>query len=63
MIIVSWNVRGLRSRRKRGVIKKNIKKLNPDIVILQETTREIVEERVVSSLWKARFRVGWYLQY
>ena len=56
MKIVSWNVRGIGSVRKRGVIKENLLKMRPDIVLLQETKKEILEEKMVGSLWKARNR-------
>lgn len=56
MIVVSWNVRGLGSGKKRGVIRESLRKINLDIVIIQETKKEILEERTVGSVWKARFR-------
>ena len=56
MKIVSWNVRGVGSLRKRGVIKEYLNRINPDIVVLQETKKEEMDERWVGSLWKARFR-------
>ncbi|KAL5583298.1 hypothetical protein UlMin_015740 [Ulmus minor] len=56
MKIVSWNVRGIGSGRKRGVIKENLLKMRPDFVVLQETKKEILEEKLVGSLWKARNR-------
>ena len=34
MKIVPWNVRGVGSLRKRGIIKEYINKINPDIVVL-----------------------------
>ena len=56
MKIVSWNVRGVGSLRKRGIIKNYLNKVNLDIVVLQETKKEDLDERWVQSLWKARFR-------
>ena len=56
MKIVSWNVRGIGSVRKRGVIKENLLKMRLDIVLLQETKKETLEDKVVGSLWKARNR-------
>lgn len=50
MIVVSWNVRGIGSGKKRGVIKDSLRKMNPDIIILHETKREIMEERILGSL-------------
>ncbi|KAL5575065.1 hypothetical protein UlMin_016764 [Ulmus minor] len=57
MKIVSWNVRGIGSCRKRGVIKENLLKMRHDFVVLQETKKEILEEKLVGSLWKARNRM------
>ena len=56
MKIVSWNVRGVGSLRYRGIIKDYLNRINPDIVILQETKKEVLDERWVRSLWKVRFR-------
>lgn len=56
MIVVSWNIRGLGSGKKRGVIRESLKKIKPDIVILQETKKEALDEWVVGSVWKARFK-------
>lgn len=35
--IVTWNVRGLKSPHKRGMILRHLKKLRTDIALLQET--------------------------
>lgn len=37
MKIVSWNVRGIGAPPKRALIKSFLVKLNPDVVLLQET--------------------------
>lgn len=54
MKMVSWNVREVVSARKRGVIKETL--TNPDIVILQETKKEALNEKIICSVWKVRFR-------
>ena len=40
MKIVSWNVRGIGSGKKMGVIKKNMLKMRPEIVVLQEKKKK-----------------------
>ena len=40
MKIMPWNVRGVGSLRKRGIIKDYLNRINPDIVMLQETKKE-----------------------
>lgn len=56
MKIVSWNVRGVGRAGKRGVIKEVLRSIGPDIVILQETKKERLDDKVVGSLWKSRHR-------
>lgn len=58
MKIVSWNVRGLGSKKKRCVIKDLLVKIYPDVVIFQETKLEPVDRNVLKSLWEARNK-GW----
>jgi exonuclease III len=36
MKILSWNIRGLNTRRKQTLLKDRIKKEQPDILLLQE---------------------------
>ena len=50
MKIVSWNVRGVGSLRKRGIIKEYLNIINLDIVVLQETKKEDLDEGWVQSL-------------
>jgi hypothetical protein len=40
MKIVSWNVNGIRAVHKKGLFEPFVKKLNPDIICLQETKAE-----------------------
>ena len=56
MKIFSWNTRGSGSSSKRRAIKKTICKVDPDIVVLQETKREEVNRLLVGSLWRSRFK-------
>ncbi|RVW72039.1 putative ribonuclease H protein [Vitis vinifera] len=50
--ILSWNTRGLGSRKKRRTVRRFLSTQNPDVVMLQETKREIWDRRLVSSVWK-----------
>ena len=56
MKIFSWNVRGLGSRKKRGVIKDFLRHHQPDRVVLRETKVEVCERRFMQSLWGVRHR-------
>lgn len=58
MIILSWNVRGLESPKKRALIKGFLASTNPSIVILRETKTSTVDRRFIKSLWSSRF-IGW----
>ncbi|RVX04307.1 Beta-arabinofuranosyltransferase RAY1 [Vitis vinifera] len=54
MKIISWNVRGLGSRNKRRMVKDFLRSENPDVVMIQETKKEICDRRFVGSVWTAR---------
>ena len=54
MKILSWNTRGLGSRKKRRTMRRFLSTQNPDVVMLQETKREIWDRRSVSSVWKGK---------
>ncbi|KAJ9678126.1 hypothetical protein PVL29_022887 [Vitis rotundifolia] len=54
MKIISWNTRGLGSRKKRRVVKDFLRLENPDVVMFQETKREICDRRFVGSVWSVR---------
>ena len=41
MKIISWNIRGLGSRKKRRVVKDFLRFQNLDVVMFQETKREV----------------------
>lgn len=45
MKIISWNIRGLGSRKKRKVVKDFLYHENPDIILLQETKRKSCDYR------------------
>ena len=54
MKIISWNTRGLGSKKKRMVVKDFLRLQNPDVVMLQETKREVCDRRFVGSVWSIR---------
>ncbi|KAK9930653.1 hypothetical protein M0R45_027684 [Rubus argutus] len=56
MRIVTWNVRGLGSKRKRSMIRNLVVSSGADIIILQETKMAKIERRLVSSIWGVRFK-------
>lgn len=51
MHIITWNIRGLESDKKKRFLSKLIKKRKPDIIFVQETKLENVERIVVQRLW------------
>lgn len=58
MKICSWNIRGGVGARKRGLVRSVLRKEKPDIVVLLELKKQVVDNRFVASLWKTRF-VDW----
>ena len=54
MKIISWNIRGLGSRQKKRVVKDFLRFQNPDVVMFQETKREVCDRRFVGSVWSVR---------
>ena len=52
MKIISQNIKGLGSRKKRRVVKDFISLETLDIVMLQETKGETSDRRFVSNVWK-----------
>ena len=40
MKILSWNIRGLGSKKKMRIVKRLLSSQSPDVVMLQETKRE-----------------------
>ena len=56
MKILSWNIRGNGSSIKRRAIKNVICKINPDLVVLQEVKRKLINRAFVASIWRSRFK-------
>ena len=56
MKIMTWNVRGSGSYRKRRSIREVICKKDLDLVVLQEVKKENVNIRFVGSVWRSRFK-------
>ena len=56
MKIISWNVNGLGNPVKRRKIKEVIVKVDPDIVLLQESKLEKVDGFLIRSIWNSRFK-------
>lgn len=54
MKILTWNVRGLESARKICIIKEALRVAKADIVMLQETKLEVVDNKWVRSIWGIR---------
>ena len=54
MKIISWNTRGLGSRKKRRVVKEFFRLENSDVVMIQETKMEVCDRRFVGSVWTVR---------
>ena len=54
MKIIRWNTRGLGSRKKRRVVKDFLRLENPDVVMFQETKREVCDRKFVGSVWSVR---------
>ncbi|KAJ9680369.1 hypothetical protein PVL29_019633 [Vitis rotundifolia] len=54
MKIISWNTRGLGSRKKRRVVKDLLHLENSDVVMFQETKKEVCDRRFIGSVWSVR---------
>lgn len=50
MKIVCWNVKGLGSRSKRLMVWDQLRRNKPDIVILSETKKALVDRKLVASV-------------
>ena len=60
MKIISWNTRGIMGQSKQLDIKNLLKKLNPDIVLIQETKRKEIDSCIIKALWSSK-GIGWEL--
>ena len=56
MKIITWNIRGSGSSEKRRIIKRLLCRVNPDLVVLQEVKKEVVDRQLIGNLWKSRFK-------
>lgn len=56
--LLSWNVRGLNNPRKREMVKNLLKEWRGDVVCLQEAKIDLMDLRIVCSLWGNQY-VGW----
>lgn len=56
MKIISWNFKGLDSRDKHRVMKEMLKRENLDIIIIQETKKEVVDRRILGGVWGVRYK-------
>ena len=56
--ILSWNVRGLNNSRKREVVKNFLRDWKGDVICLQETKLDLVDQKIIRSLW-GNVYVGW----
>ncbi|KAJ9708595.1 hypothetical protein PVL29_000566 [Vitis rotundifolia] len=54
MKIISWNTKGLGSRKKRRVVKDFLRFEKSDVVMIQETKKAECDRRFVGSVWTAR---------
>ena len=54
MKIISWNTRGLGSKKKRRVVKDFLRTEKPDVVMIQETEKAECDRRFMGSVWTAR---------
>ena len=51
LILLSWNIRGLRRPEKRTKVKSLVRERKVDVLLLQETKRSSVDDNFVKSLW------------
>ena len=58
MKILLWNTRGLGDKSKRMAVKRSLKRLNPELVLIQETKKDIIDMVLVKELWCSK-DIGW----
>ncbi|KAK9154956.1 hypothetical protein Sjap_002436 [Stephania japonica] len=56
MRIVSWNVRGINAVTKRREVKEEVRLMNPDILVIQETKKMVIDRWDITSIWRGRFK-------
>ncbi|KAF8412535.1 hypothetical protein HHK36_000503 [Tetracentron sinense] len=56
--ILSWNVRGLGRGERRLDVRGLLRKIEPDLVAIQDTKLEAMNDRVISEVWDIRY-VDW----
>lgn len=56
--IILWNVRGVNDSKKRGIIKGCLRRWKSDVICLQETKMNDINNRVISGLWSDK-KVDW----
>ena len=61
MKLLSWNGRGLGKKRKQGKIRKFIKEMNMDMVLLQGTKKSKISEAEVRTLWAKDKMADYYV--
>ena len=54
MEIISWNTKGLGSRKKRRVVKYFMRSEKSDVVVIQETKKAECDRRFVGGVWTVR---------
>lgn len=58
MKIISSNVHGLNSWKKRALVKRSLQQQNPSIVLLQETKLDDTDSNIIKSIWSSPL-IGW----
>lgn len=56
--ILSWNTRELVDQSKHLALKRSLKKLNPNLVLIQETKRDTFDSSIIRALWSSK-DIGW----